>query len=159
MFTATHLHAMIVHFPIALVLVAFLSELIGQVLKKQFYLQASFYLIVLAGLGAIAAHLSGDAAGDGMDGGSLQRALGDHEESAELTLWLTIAAAGAKTIFYFVKKEMRWLRILAFTLLFAAAASVARTGYLGGQLVFKHAAGVELGIGNFGSLQGNEDDD
>jgi uncharacterized membrane protein len=150
---------MIVHFPIALVLVAFLSELIGHIFKKQFFLQASVYLVVLAGLGALAAYLTGDAAGDGMEGGSLQRALEDHEVSAILTLWLTIAAAGAKIVLYFVKKEMRWLKILAFTLLFAAAGSVARTGYLGGQLVFKHAAGVELGIGNFGTLQGNEDGD
>ncbi|MDF1573484.1 MAG: hypothetical protein P1P82_17900 [Bacteroidales bacterium] len=121
MFTATHLHAMIVHFPVALVLVAFVSELIGLILKKEFYSQASFYIIVLAGLGAIAAYISGDAAGDGMDGGSLQLALEAHEESATFTLWLTIAAAGAKIVYYFVKKEMRWLKILAFTLLFAAA--------------------------------------
>lgn len=159
MFTATHLHAMIVHFPVALVLVAFVSELIGLILKKQFYFQASFYILVLAGLGAIAAYISGDAAGNGMDGGSLQRALEVHEESATITLWLTIAAAGAKIVLYFIKNEMRWLKILAFTLLFAAAGSVARTGYLGGQLVFKHAAGVELGIGNFGTLQDNEDGD
>jgi uncharacterized membrane protein len=156
MFTATHLHAMIVHFPVALVLVAFVSELIGNILKKQFYLQASFYVLVLAGLGAIASYVTGNAAGDGMDGGSLQMALESHEESATFTLWLTIAAAGAKIVLYFVKKEMRWLKILAFILLFAAAGSVARTGYLGGQLVFKHAAGVELGIGNFDGLKNND---
>ncbi len=147
---------MIVHFPVALVLVAFVSELIGYILNKPFYLKASFYILILAGLGAIAAYITGDAAGDGMDGGSLQRALEAHEKSATLTLWLTIAAAGAKIILYFVKNEMRWLKILAFALLFAAAGSVARTGYLGGQLVFKHAAGVELGIGNFDALQSNE---
>jgi len=159
MFTATHLHAMIVHFPVALVLVAFVSELIGLIFKKQFYLQVSFYIIVLAGLGAVAAYLTGDAAGDGMDGGSLQRALEAHEESAAFTLWLTMAAAGVKIVLYYIKNEMRWLKILAFTLLFAATGSVARTGYLGGQLVFKHAAGVELGIGNFDTLQNDEEDD
>ena len=159
MFTATHLHAMIVHFPIALVLVAFVSELIGLIFKKQFYFQASFYILLLAGLGAIAAFISGDAAGDGMDGGSLQRALEAHEESATFTLWLIIAAAGAKIILFLVKNKMSWLKILAFTLLLVAAGSVARTGYLGGQLVFKHAAGVELGIGNFSTLQLNEDGD
>lgn len=144
MFTATHLHAMIVHFPVALILVAFLSELIGLILKKEFYLQASLYILVLAALAAIAAYLTGDAAGEGMDGGSLQRALGSHEEAATFTLWLTIAAAGAKIALYLVKKEMRWLKVLTFALLLAAAGSVARTGYLGGELVFKHAAGVEL---------------
>jgi uncharacterized membrane protein len=159
MFTATHLHAMIVHFPVALVLVAFLSELIGLILKKQFYSQASLYILILAGLGAIAAYLTGDAAGDGMDGGSLLKALEAHEEAATFTLWLTIAAAGAKIALYLVKKEMRWLKVMAFVLLLTASGSVALTGYLGGQLVFKHAAGVELGIGNFGTLQDNEPGD
>ncbi len=159
MFTATHLHAMIVHFPIALVLVAFVSELAGLLLKKKFYSQASLYLLVMAALGAVAAYLSGDAAGEGMDGGSLQQALEVHELAATFTLWLTVAAAGAKIGLVFLKKEIRWLKVVAFILLLAASGSVARTGYLGGQLVFKHAAGVELGIGNLGSFHDQEADD
>ena len=149
MFTATHLHAMIVHFPVALVLVAFFTEVLGLILKKKFYQQATFYILILAALGAIVAYLTGDAAGDGMDGGSLLQAMEAHEEAATFTLWFTLAAAGAKIALYVIKKEMRWLKILAFVLLLAAAGSVAYTGYLGGQLVFKHAAGVELGFGNF----------
>lgn len=157
MFTATHLHAMIVHFPVALVLVAFFTEILGLILKKKFYQQATFYILILAALGTIIAYLTGDAAGDGMDGGSLQRAMESHEQAAAFTLWFTIAAAGAKIALYVIKKEIRWLKILAFVLLLAAAGGVARTGYLGGQLVFKHAAGVELGFGNFGAMQNNDD--
>lgn len=149
MFSATHLHAMIVHFPVALVLVAFLSELAGLLLKKQFYQQATLYIIVLAALGAIAAFLTGDAAGDGMEGGSLQQALEVHQEAATFTLWLTLAAAVAKIGLNLLKKQMNWLKAVSFVLLLAAAGSVALTGYLGGQLVFKHAAGVELGTGSF----------
>lgn len=159
MFTATHLHAMIVHFPVALVLVAFFTEVLGLILKKKFYQQATLYILILAALGAIVAYFTGDAAGDGMDGGSLQRALESHEEAAILTLWLTIAAAGAKIALNVFKKEMSWLKILAFVLLLAAAGSVARTGYLGGQLVFKHAAGVDLGFSNSGAMQNNANDD
>ena len=161
MFTATHLHAMIVHFPIALVLVAFVSELAGFFLNRKFYQQVSLYILALAALGAIAAFLTGDAAGDGMDGGSLKKALEIHEQSATLTLWLTIVAAVVKIGLTLLKKEIRWVKVAAFILLFAAAGSVARTGYLGGQLVFKHAAGVELGIGNFDTFNGqdNNDDD
>ena len=159
MFTATHLHAMIVHFPVALVLVAFFTEVLGLILKKKFYQQATFYILILAALGAIVAYLTGDAAGDGMDGGSLHRAMESHEQAATFTLWFTIAAAGAKIALYVLKKELRWLKIVAFVLLLAAAGGVARTGYLGGQLVFKHAAGVELGFSNFGTLQNNDVDD
>ncbi len=158
MFTATHLHAMIVHFPVALVLVAFFTEVLGLILKKKFYQQATFYVLILATLGAIVAYLTGDAAGDGMDGGSLLQAMEAHEEAATFTLWFTIAATGAKSALFILKKEMLWLKILAFVLLMAAAGGVARTGYLGGQMVFKHAAGVELGFSNFGTIQNNDVD-
>lgn len=156
MFTATHLHAMIVHFPVALVLVAFFTDVLGLILKKKFYQQATFYVLILATLGAIVAYLTGDAAGDGMDGGSLLQAMEAHEEAATFTLWFTIAATGAKSALFILKKEMLWLKILAFVLLMAAAGGVARTGYLGGQMVFKHAAGVELGFSNFGTIQNND---
>ncbi len=148
MISATHLHAMIVHFPIALLLVGFLSELIGIVFKKSFFTQVSFYLLLLAAGGAITAYLTGDAAGDGMEGGSLKKAMDLHEQAAMITMWLTIAAASARTAYELLKNKMLWLKIAAFVLFAAATAGVGRTGYLGGQLVFKHAAGVELGLGN-----------
>jgi uncharacterized membrane protein len=148
---------MIVHFPVALVLVAFASELAGLFLKKKFYQNVSLYILVLAALGAVAAFITGDAAGDGMDGGSLQQALEVHEKAAALTLWLTIAAAAAKIGLELLRKKARWFYIVSFVILLAATASVARTGYLGGQLVFKHAAGVELGIGNSGAFADHND--
>ena len=64
MFTSTHLHAMIVHFPVALVLVAFFTEVLGLILKKRFYQKVSFYILVLAALSAIVAYITGNAAGN-----------------------------------------------------------------------------------------------
>ncbi len=148
MFTATHLHAMIVHFPIALVLVGFLFETIGFISKKDFFHKVSFYILILAAAGAIVSYLTGHSAGEGMEGGSLGTAIEAHEEAALITLWLTIAAAVVRFIIEFWKKSLTWLKITAFILLLGAVAGVARTGYLGGQLVFRHAAGVELGFGN-----------
>ncbi|MDI3521508.1 MAG: hypothetical protein PWR04_1496 [Anaerophaga sp.] len=159
MLTATHLHAMIVHFPVALVLVAFFTEVLGLIFKKKFYQQATFYILILAALGTIAAYITGDVAGGGMEGGSLLQAIEAHEKAALLTLLLTIAAAGAKSALYILKKEILWLKIVAFVLLLAAAGSVAYTGNLGGQLVFKHAAGVELGFGNSETIQNNNVED
>ncbi len=149
---------MIVHFPVALVLVAFFTEVLSIILKKKFYQQATFYILLLAALGAIVAYITGDAAGDGMDGGSLHQAMEAHEEAASFTLWVTIAAVGIKTALAIFKKEIPEVKILAFVVLLAAAISVAVTGYLGGQLVYKHAAGVELGSGDFGTMQNHDDD-
>lgn len=149
MIASTHLHAMIVHFPIALLLVGFLSDLIGLLTKKIFFNQAAFYLLLLGTAGAIAAYLSGDAAGEGMEGGSLGTAMELHEQAALITLWVTIAAALFRLAATFFKRNNGWIKTIAMLLFALSTVAVARTGYLGGQLVYKHAAGVELGIGDF----------
>jgi uncharacterized membrane protein len=157
MISATHLHAMIVHFPIALLMVGFLSELIGFITGKSFFKKASFYLLLLAAAGAATAYFTGDAAGEGLEGGSLKKAMDLHEQAAVITLWLTVAAALVRTAFELLKGKMKWLNIAAFILFAAAVAGVGRTGYLGGQLVYKHAAGVELVFGNM-NIDSNEED-
>ena len=68
MITAPHLHAMVIHFPIALLMAGFLSELIALFSKKQFFKNASFYLLILGALGAIVAYVSGSYAGRWDDG-------------------------------------------------------------------------------------------
>ena len=76
MIAATHLHAMLIHFPIALLIIGFLSELMGLVSKKIFFNQVAYYLLILGTFGTIAAYLSGDAAGEGMEEGTLGKAIG-----------------------------------------------------------------------------------
>lgn len=159
MISATHLHAMIVHFPIALLLVGFLFEVIGLIRKSSFFKQASFYLLLLAAAGAITAYLTGDAAGDGMEGGSLGMAMEAHEQAAMITLLLTIAAALVQLTLELIKRSISWLNVVAFILFAAAVVGVSRTGYLGGQLVFKHAAGVELSIGHFNEFDSGVSND
>lgn len=66
MISATHLHAMVVHFPIALLMAGFLSEVIAFFYKKMFFRQAAFYLLLLGALGTIVSYLAGNAAGEGI---------------------------------------------------------------------------------------------
>lgn len=72
MITAPHLHAMVIHFPIALLMAGFFSELIALISKREFFRHASFYLLVLGALGAIVAYVSGSYAGGGMTEASLR---------------------------------------------------------------------------------------
>lgn len=149
MISSTHLHAMVIHFPIALLLIGFLSELAGIVFKKTFFNQAAFYLLILGTFGTIVAYLSGDAAGEGMEDGALGKAMSVHEEAAIITLWLTIATAtvySAILLFKYTNKWTKWISVLLFA---AVIGAVSRTAYLGGQLVYKHGAGVELGLPDF----------
>ncbi|MEW5842323.1 MAG: DUF2231 domain-containing protein [Bacteroidota bacterium] len=148
MIDTTHLHPMIVHFPIALIIVGFLAELLSFFIKKEFFSTAAFYLLILGTLGVVAAYFTGQYAGDGItEVGALKQALETHEDAAELTLWLMVAAAGARIAMVLLKKYHGAFKILAFVLFFVGVVSVARTGFYGGELVYKHAAGVKINLG------------
>ncbi len=151
MISATHLHAMMIHFPIALLMAGFLSEVIALFSKKEFFKSAAFYLLLLGALGAIAAYLSGSYAGEGIEDGPLKVPMELHEDAALFTLWLSIITAVFRMVIYFFnyhKIWTKWAGILLFTTLIG---SVSYTGYLGGQLVYAHGAGVELALPDFNS--------
>lgn len=151
MISSTHLHAMVVHFPIALLMTAFLFEVVSFFYKKEFFHQSSFYLLMLGTLGTVAAYLAGNAAGEGMEEGPLNKAMELHEQAATIALWLTIITALLYAGIYFFKLNKGWLKIVCILLFTAVIGSIARTGYLGGQLVYKHGAGVELALPDFSS--------
>lgn len=161
MLDLTHLHPMIVHFPIALLIIGFLSDLFGLISKQKFFSTAGFYLLVLGAAGVIAAYLTGNLAGDGVtEIGSLGQALETHEGAAILTLWLVAAAAVVRIRLVVMKKYSGILKGVAFGLFLLGVASVARTGYYGGELVYKHAAGVQFTLGSeFDSFQNTETSD
>lgn len=148
MFDTTHIHPMIVHFPIALLIVGFLAEVIGAFTKKEFFSKAGLYLLILGTLGVVAAYLTGNLAGDGVtEAGALKQALEVHEEAAELSLWLMVSAALIRIALVLFKKYAGALKWIAVTVFFLGVLSIARTGYYGGELVFKHAAGVQFNLG------------
>lgn len=149
MISATHLHAMVVHFPIALLIVGFLSELIALIFKKPFYRQAAFYLLLLGTAGTIAAYLVGNAAGEGIEEGPLGKAMELHEQAATIALWLTGFTAAVYLAIAFLKYQKSWARIVSIILFAGVITAIARTGYLGGQLVYKHGAGVQLALPDF----------
>jgi len=149
MISATHLHAMVVHFPIALLIVGFLSELTAFFIKPTFFRQAAFYLLLLGTMGAIASYLAGNAAGGGMEEGPMQKAMELHEQAATIALWLTCFTAVVYLAITFLKNQNKWVIIVSVILFACVIGAIARTGYLGGQLVYKHGAGVELALPDF----------
>ena len=148
MFDTSHLHPMIIHFPIALLMIGFLADIIGVVFKKEFFTKAGFYLLILGTIGVIAAYLSGNLAGEGIEeAGSLKQALENHEHAAELSLWLMVATAVVRLAIVTAKKYTGVFKYAALVLFLAGVLSIVRTGYYGGELVYKHAAGVQFNLG------------
>lgn len=148
MFDTSLLHPMIVHFPIALLIVGLLFDAIGLFAKNEFYSKAAFYLLILGTLGVIAAYFSGNAAGEGIsEEGTLKQAIELHEDAASLTLWLMVLASAARIVMMLIKKYTGAFKYFTFGLFLIGVLSIARTGFYGGELVFKHAAGVKLNLG------------
>lgn len=144
----THLHPMIVHFPIALLIVGFLFDIAGSITKRESFTQTAFYLIILGALGVIAAFITGDQAGSGIsEEGALKQALETHEEAATLTIWIVSIAAAFRIALVLLKKFKGVLKMVSLALFLIAVLAIARTGYYGGELVYKHAAGVQLDLG------------
>ncbi|GET28897.1 DUF2231 domain-containing protein [Prolixibacter sp. SD074] len=148
MIDISHIHPMLVHFPIALLLAGFFSDVLGLFVKKEFFTRAGFYLLILGTLGAIAAVITGHMAGDGIEAGALGQAVEVHEDAGTLTLWLALITSAFRIVLVWFKKYRGALKTLALVFFLATVLSVARTGYYGGELVYKHAAGVELSFGN-----------
>ena len=149
---------MLVHFPIALIISGFIAEIIGLISGKPVFKLGGFYLLLAGTAGTIASYLAGNAAGEGMEGGSLENAMEQHEEAGTIALWLTIATAVVYLGIYIFKYHKKWLRMAAIVLFAVAVGAIARTGYLGGQLVYKHGAGVQLALPDF-NAGGTEKDD
>ena len=158
MFDFNHLHPMIVHFPIALLFVGFLFDAIGIFSKKEFFMRAGFYLLLLGAVGVVSAYLSGNYAGEGVsETGALKQALETHEDAATISLWLIVSAAVIRIVMVLLKKYTGIFKWVAFFIFFLGIISIARTGSYGGELVYKHAAGVSLDFG-FGNLDSTNSD-
>lgn len=155
MISSTHLHAMVIHFPIALLLIGFFSDLVGIISKKTFFNKIAFYLLILGIFGTVISYLSGDSAGEGMENGTLGKAIEIHADAAFLTVWLAIITAILYTAVDVLRFTNKWLKPIRFLVFAILIGSVSRTAYLGGRLVYNHGAGVELALPNFNENESN----
>lgn len=137
MFSTEHLHPMIVHFPIALLLMGFVFEVSSVFFRNYKFLStAAAYLLAFGALASIASWASGHLFTSEMDGAA-GSVLETHETLATITMVLSIIAAALYT-WYLLKPATRNLRWLVFGLYCLVGASVAVTGFFGGNLVYEY---------------------
>jgi len=138
MFSLTHLHPMIVHFPIALVTIGFLAELLSVFIKKETFLpKFSFTLLIVGTLTAIAAVLAGVFFTNEISGeaGAVR---GTHALFAFITLVLLVVTSILKSLPYINGIVSNSTKIMAFIFYLLAVISVSITGFLGGSLVYNY---------------------
>ena len=138
MFDTSHLHPMLVHFPIALVMFGFIIELASLIIKKELCLpKLSLYLLVTGTLATIVTWLSGELFTSEMSGaaGSVKE---PHELFAFITMCLLIATSIIRLMITLGKKENSTLKWISFILYGIAAITVSITGFFGGTLVYNY---------------------
>ena len=138
MFDTSHLHPMLVHFPIALVLFGFLFELASIIFKKETWLsKAGFYLLVIGTLAAVATWLSGFIFTSDMSGaaGKIKET---HELFATVTIGLLLITSAFRIILMIREIQSAGLKWIGTALYALAALCVTFTGFYGGTLVYSY---------------------
>jgi len=131
---------MLVHFPIALIAVGFLFELMHLFLKKKelCFTKVSYYLLLLGTLATIVTWLSGQLFTSEMDGISGQ-VRETHELFATFTLVFALITSCLRLYMGVKKKEnFQVLKNVAFISYGVTVLSLFLTGFYGGTLVYNY---------------------
>ena len=144
------LHVMIIHFPIALLFVAFLFDIGCIIFRKRIWLdRAAIALYVMGTVGAGAAYLTGQRAAAALQGLSpaTESALADHENLAVLTLiTLSVVSLVRLTVSWLARYDRRInlgiFRLVAIPVTLAGLVMLALTADRGGKLVYRYGVGV-----------------
>lgn len=142
MIDSSHFHPMTVHFPIALIMIGFIVDLVSLFNKKEPCLsKMGYYLEIFGMIAAIVAFgtgyyftatLSGEAGVARME----------HKLFATFTLVFIILATTFRVLIVYLKKEESYLKWVALSLYLCAFIFVIYTGHLGGMLVEDYLMGL-----------------
>ncbi len=151
------LHPAIVHFPIVLILLGTLVAVGAVFFKRWHFPVISAVLFALGGVGAVAATWSGEEDGEKVKSESpaFEETMDQHEEWGERTRNAAILAAmlgiGSVALARKFPRVAQGASIATAVVAIGASYCVAETGHYGGQLVYKHGAGVNTAA-NAGSI-------
>ncbi len=139
------LHPVIVHTPIALIVISLLFELVGRATDLDWWRKGAFAMLIVGVIGAGAAVLSGNASEEAAEHqGVPEHAIEEHQEAGLLTLWLGVAAVLARALAARQGPARGAIGALALVAHLLTVGAVAVAGYRGGDLVYGHGAGVHV---------------
>lgn len=143
MFDTSHLHPMIVHFPIALITIGFIADVVYLFFKSENCLsKTGFYLMVLGALAAIAAWSTGQLFTNEPSQGGIVKVFERHETGALITMILMIIGASLRIYLAAGGKENTNLKWAVFVLYLLAFGTVTYTGFMGGTMVYNYMIGL-----------------
>lgn len=143
MFNTSHLHPMIVHFPIALITIGFIADLASLFFKREKCLsKTGFYLMIAGTLAAIAAWSTGQLFTNEPAQGEIVRVFESHETGAMITMILMIIGSAFRMWLIIYKKEETSMKWIAFGFYLLGFAAVTYTGFMGGTMVYNYMMSI-----------------
>ncbi|MCK9204891.1 MAG: DUF2231 domain-containing protein [Bacteroidales bacterium] len=142
MFNPSHFHPMMVHFPVAILTIGFLTDLVSLFFRKEQCLsKMGYWLEIIGMITAIFAFGTGYFFTSPMEGeAGLMRE--KHEFYATLTLITIILATLFRILINYQNKQNTNLKYVSIALFFMAFVFVSITGFLGGSLVIEYMIGL-----------------
>ncbi|TDN87264.1 putative membrane protein [Salegentibacter sp. 24] len=140
-------HPLSVHFPIALLLVAFLFKLVALGYPKEVWKQGGTILLVLGTIGIWIAIYTGNLA-DGIVSRKIcdPTVLKDHQNMAYVTAWLYTASLLLDLLKFsklrIFKTKVKFLSYICILTLAIGSGYLMYVGHLGARLVYQQGAGV-----------------
>jgi uncharacterized membrane protein len=142
MFNTSHFHPIIVHFPVAIIIVGFAAEVISLFFKSEKCLsKTGFYLMIFGTLAAISAWATGQLFTDEPTRGEILKVFNMHETGGLITMLIMIIGLTFRIWIVAKKKDDSPLKWIAFGLYFLAFCAVSFTGYMGGHMVYDFMLG------------------
>lgn len=137
----SHIHPIIVHFPIALIIIATCYDLFWVITKRRLSPKTGFWLWAIAFISAWIAIGTGpehDARGN-------TNVFEYHEKLADLATILSFLVVAFRVFFIFKKKEiLRSLLVVYCLLSLISTVAILSVGYFGGKMVYDQGVGVKM---------------
>jgi uncharacterized membrane protein len=137
----SHIHPIMVHFPIAIIIIATIYDFLLMITKRRVSPKQGFWLWVLAFFSAWIAVGTGpdhDARGN-------TNVFHYHENLADLTTILAFIVAAVRLFFMYKKKEFYKFSLVVYCILsLLCTVSVLSVGYFGGKMVYDQGVGVKM---------------
>ncbi|WP_211222991.1 DUF2231 domain-containing protein [Salinimicrobium terrae] len=137
-----NLHMLFVHFPVVLLIVAFLFQILTFFLYKEGMDVATLIVLGLGWLGALlAAYVFHPHVADLPE--QTQKIFEAHEFYAYWTVGLSSVALALKGVAFFFFRGKRWMEWLILITLIATVFVISKAGHLGSQLVYIEGVGPQ----------------
>lgn len=136
------LHPLLVHFPIVLLLLAFLTQILALLVwKKELSLITGILLLGGFAGAYLVSTIFHPHTGE-LSEAALQ-VLDLHDQYADYTIWASGIALLLKAVSHFILKRKIWMEILVVAVIAGAVWSVSKAGHYGATLVHLHGVGPQ----------------